>query len=270
MPHRIEQHGGLIDTHAHLTNEALAPRVDEVLANCRKAGVVQVISIASNADDADRCVQLAEREPMVFASAGIHPHDAGKCAAGDVERVRLLLDHPRVVAAGEMGLDYHYDFAERGVQREVFAAQLKMAGEFDLPLVIHCREAFEDCVELLEKHGFRDRRVVLHCFTGTAAEAERVAAMGWRVSFTGIVTFKNSTELQAIARDYPADQLMLETDSPFLSPVPVRHVRPNEPAHVAHVAAFLAELRGVPLAKLAAETTMNARQFFGLGTAVAG
>jgi TatD DNase family protein len=131
-------------------------------------------------------------------------------------------------------------------------------------VVIHCRDAFDDCIALLEERGFSDRRVVFHCFTGSARQAELVSRRGWRISFTGIVTFKKARELQVIARDYPADRLMLETDAPYLSPEPVRSVRPNEPAHVVHIGRFLADLRGESAAELAHGTTENARRFFDL------
>jgi TatD DNase family protein len=254
----------LIDTHAHLTYPGLIERIDEVLANCRAADVTRVISVASDADDGARALALARAHAMIASTAGIHPHQAGKVQPGDIERVAEQLAQPEVVAAGEMGLDYHYDFADRDAQRQVFSQQLEIARACEKPLVIHCREAFADCVELLEAHGYRDRLVVVHCFTGTADEAEQLAQRGWRISFTGIVTFKNSRALQQIARDYPADKLMVETDAPYLTPAPIRQVRPNEPAYVAHTARFLADLRGEDAQALAEQTTTNARNFFGV------
>lgn len=254
----------LIDTHAHLTSAALHERLAEVLGNATSVGVSRIITIASDARDSAAALALAQAHPMVFCSAGIHPHEAGKVAHGDFDTIAALAGDPRVVAVGEIGLDYHYDFADHATQQAVFSRQLALARACGKPLVIHCREAFDDCCALLERCGYRDAPVVFHCFTGTAEEARRVAERGWRISFTGIVTFKNSTELQALARTYPADQLMLETDSPYLSPAPVRHVRPNEPAHVAHTARFLADLRGVEVAELAAQSSANARAFFGL------
>lgn len=254
----------LIDTHAHLTCRELAGRIEDVLDAARAAGVGQIISVGSDAADSAAALGLAERFDGVFASAGIHPHEAGKVSKGDFERVAALWREKKVVAVGEIGLDYHYDFAEWSVQRQVLEEQLSRAREHDLPLIIHCREAFDDCIRILENHGYAGRRVVFHCFTGEPIEAEGVAARGWRISFTGIVTFRKLTELQEIARAYPADEVMIETDSPYLSPEPVRHVRPNEPAHVAHTARFLAKLRGTTEEELAAQTTRNARAFFGL------
>ena len=254
----------LIDTHAHLTATGLVDRLDEVLENARKSHVAHIITIAADADDSQRCVELAREHAIVSASAGIHPHEAGKFSSGDADRVAALADEPEVVAIGEMGLDYHYDFADRDTQLRVFSAQLELAQGRGLPLVIHCREAFDDCIAALERYGFRDQPVVFHCFTGSASEAERVARCGWRISFTGVVTFKNSTALREIARVYPADKLMVETDSPYLSPVPVRNIRPNQPAHILHTVRFLAELREVEVETLAQSSAAAARSFFRL------
>ncbi len=254
----------LIDTHAHLTYPGLIERIDEVLGNAAAAGVGRIISIASDVADAERVLDLAKSYGAVHATAGIHPHEAGKAGPDDVDRLAQLWRQPEVVAVGEIGLDYHYDFSDRPTQQRVFEAQLAAAAGTGLPLIVHCREAFDDCIALLEKHSYVNRPVVIHCFTGTPDEARAVAERGWRISFTGIVTFKKSTILQSIARTYLADKLMVETDAPYLAPVPVRHVRPNEPAYVAHTAAFLADLRGEALEALAARTTANARAFFNL------
>lgn len=256
---------GLIDSHAHLTFPELIEQVDDVLSRCAEAGVDRVITIGTDLADGRRAVELAKRHPdRVHAAAGFHPHEAAKVRDADLAAMASLWDDDRVIALGEMGLDYHYDFADRLSQHQVFGRQLEMAASRDKPIIIHCREAFDDLVPMLLEHEFADRRVVFHCFTGTADEASTVIKHGWRISFTGIVTFRGSKELQAIAKDYPADQLMVETDSPYLSPVPIRSKKPNEPAHVAHVARFLAELRGASYEDLVEQTARNTRQFFGL------
>ncbi|RJP37977.1 MAG: TatD family deoxyribonuclease [Phycisphaerales bacterium] len=255
----------LIDSHAHLTDESLVGQLDEVMARCAEAGVEHVITVCTDGADIDQGLAVAQRFPgRVSVCAGLHPHHADGVTPADLETLRRHLDFGRVVAVGEMGLDYHYDFADPGRQRDVFASQLQIAAGFDLPVVIHCREALADCVPVLLDGGMAGRRVVFHCFTGTAEEAAQVAEHGWRISFTGVVTFKSSGALQEIARTYPADRLMVETDSPYLSPVPVRGRRPNEPAHVAHVARFLAELRGVEYESLCRDTWENTREFFRL------
>lgn len=256
---------GLVDSHAHLTFPELADQIEPVMARCGESGVNAVISVGVNLDDARHAVRLADRFPKrVFVSAGFHPHEAGKVSAEDLDAMETLWSTPCVVALGEMGLDYHYDFADRAAQRDVFSRQLERALTLNKPVVIHCREAFDDTLSILADHGYHEHPVVFHCFTGTQVEAARLAEHGWRISFTGIVTFPKSTELQEIAREYPADALMIETDSPYLSPVPVRGKRPNEPANVAHIARFLADLRGVSVDALAEQTGRNARYFFGL------
>lgn len=255
----------LIDSHAHLTFPELYDRVDDVLARAATAGVVHVITIGTTPTDGERAIELARRHRgVVSAAVGVHPHFAKDAGEADVARVAALLDDPAVIALGEIGLDYHYDFCPKEKQREVFAGQLAIAGRRDLPIIIHSREAYDETEAVLLEHGMGGRRVVFHCFTGTTDEARRIDDQGWRASFTGIVTFRGSKELQRIAKAYPADRLMIETDSPYLSPVPVRSKRPNEPAHVAHTARFLAELRGVSYETLAEQTEANTRSFFGL------
>lgn len=255
----------LIDSHAHLTYPGLFERIDDVRRRCLDAGVGHVITVATDGAEAHKAVALARRFPdFVSVALGIHPHHAAKASSADWAALSDLAGDPSVVAYGEMGLDYHYDFAPRDTQADVFRRQLRAAADRDIPIVIHAREAHDDVERILLEHGFRHRRVVFHCFTGTSDEARRIADHGWRLSFTGIVTFKNSSALQAIARDYPAETLMIETDSPYLSPEPVRAVRPNEPAHVAHVARFLAGLRGVTVDELARRTRENTIGFFGL------
>jgi TatD DNase family protein len=255
---------GLIDSHAHLTHEALAGDTIGVLERAAAAGVEHVISIASDVADSERAIALAQRYPQVSATAGIHPHEAGKVQEGGWQKLADLIQMPEVAACGELGLDYHYDFADPGVQRDVLARQLKLARTVDKPLVVHCREAFDDTIALLREAGFEGRRVVFHCFSGSKVEAARVADHGWRLSFTGLVTFKNAAEVREVAREYPADQLMLETDSPYLSPVPKRSTFPNEPAHVRDTAEFLAQLRCVEFERLVEQTSQNARSFFKL------
>ena len=256
---------GLIDSHAHLTFPELCQQVDEVLRRCSVAGVDHVITVGVALDDAKAAVALSERHPhRLHAAVGFHPHEAEKVSEDDLRAMAALWDHPRVVAVGEIGLDYHYDFADQAVQRRVFARQLELAASYTCPIVIHSREAFDDTVGLLLDHGFAGRSVVFHCFTGIAEEAFRLAEHGWRLSFTGIVTFRKSQRLQEIAKGYPADELMVESDSPYLSPEPVRVIVPNEPAHVSHIVRFLADLRGVAYEDLVEQTAENTRRFFNL------
>lgn len=256
---------GLIDSHAHITYSPLGDQIEDVLLRCADAGVERIITVGTTVPEIRRALELALRfAGRIFVAAGIHPHEAGKTTDADLTALRSLWNDPNVVALGEMGLDYHYDFADRSAQHRVFAAQLKPASEIDKPLVIHSRDSLDDTIRLLLEHGFEHRPVVFHCFTGTADEAAKISAHGWRISFTGIVTFKKSQWLQEIARDYPADQIMVETDSPYLSPEPVRGVKPCEPAMVAHTARFLANLRDVSYDALVDQTARNTREFFRL------
>jgi len=260
--------GCLFDTHAHLTSPELLAHLDDVIGRCRMAGVARIITVGTNLADAREALEIAKRYPRtVYVAAGVHPHEADKVQDGDLEALGSLWDDPAVVAVGEIGLDYHYDLSDRRTQREVFRRQLEMAHPRNKPLAIHCRDALDDSIMALVDCGFADRPVVFHCFTGGADDAARIAEQGWRISFTGIVTFRRSIELQAIAREYRADWLMLETDSPYLAPEPVRGKRPNEPAHVAHIARFVAKLRQVTCDALARETSANSTAFFNLGPA---
>ncbi len=256
---------GLIDSHAHLTHSELHDSIDDVVARFFQAGVDRVITIGTDVADARKAIDLVPRYPdTIYVAAGFHPHEAMKVDEDGIAEMVEIWSQPCVVACGEMGLDYHYDFADRDVQRSVFSKQLTLAIKTELPLVIHSREAIADSVGMLLDHGYAERRVVYHCFTGTMDEADLIASHGWRISFTGVVTFKNSAWLQEIGKAYPADQLMVETDSPYLSPVPVRSKRPCEPAYVAHTARFLAELRGVDFNEFVDQTAENTTEFFGL------
>jgi TatD DNase family protein len=254
----------LVDTHCHLTSAALSRDLFGVCQRARAAGVTRLITVATDAADSRRAIAVADHYRGVYATVGVHPHEAAKVKADDWRLLRELRHNPNVVAWGEIGLDYHYDFADHKTQQEVFSLQLADARRSTLPVVIHCREAVADVVAMLEDHGYRDRRVVFHCFSGTSAEADAIIDRGWWLSFTGMVTFKNSKDLQAIARRYPLEQLMLETDAPYLSPEPHRKAKPNESSLLVHTAAFLADLKGISPAEMEAQTTANAVQFFGL------
>lgn len=253
----------LIDSHAHLTFPELAGQIEAVLDRCAQAGVEKIITIGVDLDDAQHALQLCENYPdQICTGIGFHPHEADKVSDDDLGVMAGMWQNPSVVALGEMGLDYHYDFADRENQKKVFSRQLELAVDIDKPIVIHCREAIDDTIPLLIDHGFENRRVVFHCFTGNAEEAEQLAKHGWRISFTGIVTFPKLTELQAIAKAYPADEIMVETDSPYLAPVPHRGKHPNEPSYVAHTAQFLANLRGESVEAFADQSLQNTKMFF--------
>jgi TatD DNase family protein len=254
----------LIDTHCHLTDATLLARHADVLARASAAGVQRMITVATSPDDWDAALPLVARSDMLYMAAGLHPHKATQMVPGVIERLEAMLAQPKVVAAGEIGLEYHYDFSPRDQQREVFVAQLHLARRLRKPVVVHSREAMADTLAILDEQGMTGWPLVFHCFNGTPEEAEEVLRRDWYISLAGVVTFKNARELQQVARLVPAGRLLLETDSPYLTPEPLRHVRPNEPAYVAHTARFVAALRGVGVEELTTACGQNAQRFFGL------
>jgi TatD DNase family protein len=254
----------LLDTHAHLQDERLAPRLGVVLASAAKAGVAQVIAVATTADDSAQVVRIAHAHRGVFASVGIQPNHVAEAKPGDWGRIVETVAMPRVVAVGETGLDRYWDFTPFALQQALFAQHLDLAHERDLPVVIHCRDCERDIIEQLGRLG-RPTRGVLHSFTGTIDDARAFLALGLHVSFAGMVTFANRKfdALRAVAAEVPLDRLLVETDSPYLSPHPFRG-QTNEPARVVETARVIARERGVGVEELAAATTANARRLFGL------
>jgi len=252
----------LIDSHCHLNYEGLVERQDEVLQNARERGVEGFLNISTRQREWGDIVALAEREPDVWASVGVHPHEAD--AHPDLGAAALVegADHPRVIAIGECGLDYYYDKSDRTAQRERFAAHIEAARQTGLPLVVHTRDAEKDTAETLGE-AVRQGGVtgVLHCFTGTAELARTALDLGFYISLSGIVTFKNAADLQATAKWLPPDRMLVETDSPFLAPVPHRGQK-CEPAFVADTASFVAGLRGEEPEELAETTTANFFKLF--------
>lgn len=260
---------GLVDTHCHLTHERYRDDLGEVLERARGRGVQTVVSIASDMDDAARVVALLDREgpgPRLHGTAGVHPHRSSDAGSDLRTRVVEALDaHPRVVAVGECGLDFHYDLSPRPVQREVFRVQIEIAGERGLPLVVHCRDAEDEMIPMVREAGSAGIRGVLHCFPGSLPLLEAALEAGWFVSFTGLVTFGSWSGTAAV-RVVPADRYMLETDGPYLAPVPHRGRR-NEPAFLPQILARVAELRGEPTDVVRRTTGENARRFFGFSVA---
>ncbi len=252
----------LIDSHCHLNYEGLAERQDEVLANARARGVTGFLNISTRQSEWDDVIAVAETNSDVWATVGVHPHEAD--AHPDLGAAALVeaASHQSVIAIGECGLDYYYDKSDRGAQRERFQAHIDAARETGLPLVVHTREAEADTAEILTKAVEQGGVTgVLHCFTGSADLARIGLDLGFLVSLSGIVTFKNASELQDIAKWLPLDRMLVETDSPFLAPVPHRG-KPCEPAFVADTAAFVAELRGEEPDALADATTANFFKLF--------
>jgi TatD DNase family protein len=251
----------LVDSHCHLEYKGLVENREAVLARARAAGIGAFLNISTRQSEWVQVVGTAAREPDVFASVGIHPHEAD--AHQDLGRAALLeaTHHPKVIAIGETGLDYYYDKSDRDIQKSLFRMHIDVARETQLPLIIHTRDAEDDTHAILdEEMGKGAYPALIHCFTASAGFAEKVLALGLTISLSGIVTFKNAKDLQAIAKNIPDDRLLVETDSPFLAPVPHRG-RVCEPGYVADTAAFVAGLRSVDVERLAAVTTNN---FFNL------
>ena len=252
----------LVDSHCHLNYDGLKERQDEVLESARARGVVGFLNISTRQSEWADVIAVADRNADVWASVGVHPHEAD--AHTDLGAAALVegTHHPRVVAIGECGLDYYYDKSDRQAQRERFGAHIEAARETGLPLIVHTRDAEEDTAEILGA-AVREGGItgVLHCFTGSAGLARKALDFGFYVSMSGIVTFKNARDLQETAKQIPLDRLLVETDAPFLAPVPNRG-KVCEPAFVADTATFVAELRGESLEQLAGATTANFHRLF--------
>jgi TatD DNase family protein len=256
----------LTDTHAHLEMKAFRQDLDEVVSRARESGVSTIITVGSTLKASQEAVELAERYECVYAAAGIHPHDAEEGDAAALKTLRKLLEHPRVVALGEIGLDYYRDYSPRDVQREVFREQIGIAREAELPIIVHSREAHDDTMRILEEEEAGRVKGIMHCFSGDGAMAEKCIEMGLLISFAGPLTYSNSRKLQEVASHLHLDHLVVETDCPFLPPEP----RPgrgkrNEPAYVRSVAEKLAELHGLTVEDVARVTTLNVHRLLGVG-----
>jgi TatD DNase family protein len=250
----------MIDTHCHLTDPRLGDQLQAVIDRAAAAGVTRLITIGTDLDDSRAAAALCRHRDNVRCAVGIHPNYTQDARLEDVPQLRDIQANPGVAAMGEMGLDYFHKFADRQHQAKMFEAQLALAVEFARPVVIHSREAIDDTLAIM-KH-FPVPRAVFHCFTGTAAEADRILAGGHWISFTGPVTYKKNDALREVVKLVPADRLMVETDAPYLSPEPVRSQKTCEPAMVMHTARRVAEVRGLTIEELDRLTTGNAERFF--------
>lgn len=263
MPPRPPVLPGLVDTHCHLDYPPMADDLAATLQRAAAAGVEQLIHIGCSRRTAAAAVALADAHPQVFAAVGIHPHEADSADDAALAEIAALAAHPKVVAVGESGLDYFYKNSAPDAQQRALAAHLEIARAADKPLVLHIRDAHADALAVVDAAPPLPRRGVIHCFTGTPEEAAAWLARGYLLSFSGIATFPHADPLRAAARACPADRLLLETDAPYLAPVPVRG-RKNEPANVAFTCAHLAAVRGEDPGELARRAGANARAFFRL------
>lgn len=254
----------LFDTHAHLTDDQFAD-AGAIVAKANAAGVVQILSVATTLTSTLACVELSQRFAGIYASAGIHPNHTHEALPGDWDRICELATSPSVVALGETGLDKHWDFAPFALQQDYFDRHLRLSQQLQKPFIVHVRDCSEDALIMLREARSREPLSgIMHSFTGDEATARECVALGLHISFAGMVTFKKSDELRAVAKIVPEDRLLVETDAPYLSPHPHRGMRPNEPALVVHTAQCLADARGVPLRQLAASTSANARRLLGV------
>jgi TatD DNase family protein len=252
----------LIDSHCHLDFPDFAEELDAVVERAHAAGVERMITIGTRIDKVAYLIKLAERYDSVYFTVGTHPHEAAGREAADFAAMRQFAAHGKCVGIGEAGLDYHYNHAPPNVAQRVFRGQIALARELDLPLVIHTRDAEGDTAAILKDELGQGRfTAVLHCFTSSRAFAQTGLELGLMISFSGVITFKNSTELRAIACDVPLDRILVETDAPYLAPVPYRGKR-NEPAFVAATARALAETKGIALEALADATRANTLRTF--------
>lgn len=252
----------LIDTHAHLSSPQVEDGLEGMLLRAKEAGVETLVNICTSLAEVERGLELAAKHSHIYLAAATTPHDVTKEGEEVFEQMASYAREGKLVAVGETGLEYHYFPETKQIQKAFLIRYLELAKECRLPVIIHCREGFTDLFEILDLH-YKDYPGVLHCFTGTLEEAQEVLKRGWYLSFSGIVTFKKSVELQEVARLVPINQLLIETDTPYLAPTPYRG-KQNEPAFLVHTARFLAELRGVSFEELAHQTSLNARSFYNL------
>ena len=253
----------LIDSHAHIQGKEYHGEVEAVIERARRAGVEKIIAVGGAGDMSSNtdAIALADSFHAVYATVGMHPHDAKDVAAEELEALRRFTTHPKVVAVGETGLDYYYNHSPHEVQERVFTNFIHMACETGLPIIVHERDAAEKAAELLYQESNGKLHGVIHCFTGTYEAARAYLDLGFYLSFTGIITFKNAEPLRAVVRQIPLERVLIETDAPYLTPVPYRGKR-NEPAYVRLVAETVAKVRGISVEEVGKITSANAQNLF--------
>ncbi len=251
----------LFDTHAHLNAEQFDTDLEEVIARAKAEKVERIVVVGFDKPTITRAMELIEEYDFIYAAIGWHPVDAIDMTEEDLSWIKELSSHEKVVAIGEMGLDYHWDKSPKDVQKEVFRKQIALAKEVNLPIIIHNRDATEDVVTILKEEGAEEVGGIMHCFTGSAEVARQCMDMNFYISFGGPVTFKNAKKPKEVAKEIPNDRLLIETDCPFLTPHPFRGKR-NEPSYVKYVAEQLAELKGLTYEEIVSITTENAKRLF--------
>ena len=256
----------LFDTHTHLAQPEFDESRSEVLERGTAAGVTQLVAVGCTASESRRCIELSQQYPGVFAAVGIQPNYVAEAQADDWSLIESMATQPGVVAVGETGLDRHWDFTPFEMQEDYFRRHMQLARQLDRPFIVHMRDCDEDIMRMLREAAENSSlQGIMHSFTGSAEMASQCVELGMHISFAGMVTFKKSKSLRECAAAVPRERLLIETDSPYLSPEPVRGKKPNEPAHLRHTATCLAEVLGIPLEELAQTTTRNAEALFGVG-----
>jgi len=251
----------MIDSHSHIYGPRFTQDRSAVITRAVEVGITQLLQVGCNLEESRQVTELAASRAGIYASVGVHPHDADTVNEGVLDAIAALTEHQKVVAWGEIGLDFYYDNSPRERQIEAFEAQMKRAAGLDLPVVIHTRDAEPETLAVLEAHPIR-RGGQVHCFTGSLEMAKALLAMDYHLGFTGIITFKNAAALREVVAATPIDRLLIETDSPYLAPIPHRGKR-NEPAFVVHVAEAVAAIKEIPVDEVVAKTTANFRRLYG-------
>jgi len=254
----------LIDSHCHLGFDELAGDIEAVIRRSIAAGVTGWLNVGTDIEQDQKVIELASRFENMYAAVGIHPHYAKDVTYEAINRLKKLSQHKKVVAIGETGLDFHYDFSQPAEQKKLFIEHLKIASQLNLPVIVHCRQAFDETMETLDTFSAGAEKIVFHCFSGTAEQAQLVLEKGFFISFTGVVTFKNAESTRQAAKVVPPARLMLETDCPYMSPEPVRSQKINEPALMVHTAESLARLKGLETAAFTKRVTETTRNFFNI------
>lgn len=250
----------IFDTHAHYDDEAFDSDRDTLLPSLKSKGVGYVIDCGCDVASSEKAIELSEKYDFIYAAVGIHPHEAEGAKDGDLEIIKRLIEHEKVVAIGEIGLDYHYDFSPRELQKEYFEKQIILANELDMPIIVHDREAHEDTMQLLRKYKPKG---VLHCFSGSVETAKEIISLGMYIGLGGAVTFKNAKKPIEVAEYLPLDRLLLETDAPYMSPVPYRGKR-NDSSLIPYAALKIAEAKGMEAQSVIDAACENAKRLFGV------
>lgn len=254
----------LIDSHAHLTFDQLQKDLDAVLQRSSAAGVAGWITVGTDAGQNEKVISILDKYENLFGAIGIHPHYASDVSTTDIEQVKNLAKHKKIVAIGETGLDFHYNFSKQDAQEELFKNLLEIAAQRNLPVIIHSRNAFDETIGIIDEFKNNLKDVVFHCWSGTVEQTQIVLDKGFHISFTGVITFKNADLTREAAGIVPLERMMIETDCPYMSPEPHRKQKINEPALLIHTARKIAQLKQMPLEKFADEVTKTTKKFFNL------